>query len=112
MIKVQGGILVISKRSRSIIIDVIDGNTTTSILAVKYHVTSRMIINDLNSIDYFLESHGFKKLIKSRDGKIKKYDDLNGELLNLINSDDVVISSYLPEERILEIIYLDRKSVV
>ena len=96
----------ISKRSRSIIIDVIDGNTTTSILAVKYHVTSRMIINDLNSIDYFLESHGFKKLIKSRDGKIKKYDDLNGDLLNLINSDDVVISSYLPEERILEIIYL------
>jgi transcriptional antiterminator len=103
---VQGGILVINKRSRSIILDVIDGDTTTSILAKKYHVTSRMIINDLESIDYFLENHGFPKLIKTTYGRIKRYDDLNNDVLRLINSDHVVISSYLPEERILEIVYL------
>jgi transcriptional antiterminator len=103
---VQGGILVISKRSRGIILDVIDGDTTTGMLAKKYHVTSRMIINDLESIDYFLETHGFRKLSKSAIGRIKRYEDTNNEVLALINSDHVVISSYLPEERILEIVYL------
>lgn len=71
------------------------------------HVSQRTIRMDIEEIDYFLKIKKFDPLYKDAKNGISIIQDNQriSLLYSLINEKDVVTASYLPEERILDIIY-------
>ncbi|MDQ0360305.1 BglG family transcription antiterminator [Breznakia pachnodae] len=99
----------LNKRSRIILLEIIkQQNIKISDLVEKMHVSEKTIRGDLNDIDFFLSQKKMKKLVRQgKQGIMIEDDAVNVNFLyELINQKEVVKMSYLPEERILEMMYL------
>jgi hypothetical protein len=79
---------------------------TVTELSNVFHVSERTIRMDLSEIDYFLELKKIKPLNKE-NGLITFAEDnqIIGVIYSLINEKDIVTASYLPSERILDILF-------
>lgn len=97
----------LNKRCRSILLEIIKQPKTTDELAHLYHVSSRSIRNDLNEINYFLKQNQFTEIRKDRDKRwlISSNAQIEKIIFEIINTPEIVKTSYTKHERILELFY-------
>lgn len=99
----------ISKRARSIILEILKKDEVKiQELSNRFHVSERTIRSDLEEIDFFLKEHGCNAIERKNRGMVSIAGDDAVSMLvyQLINEHKIVITSYSPQERLLEIFYL------
>ncbi len=104
----ERGRVVLGKRARSIILEIIKkGEVRIQDLAGKYRVSERTIRSDLEEIDYFLKEHRCDRMERRGKGVVSICGGGSVAMLiyRLINESRVVTASYSPDERLLELFY-------
>lgn len=105
----------LNKRSRLILLEIIKKKyVSIRDLAKKMHVSQRTIRLDLQDIEYFLKVKKIAPLVYDSKGGIRiDYDNkVFNVLYELINQQDIVTSSYSPEDRMLELLYYISMSLI
>lgn len=98
----------LTKRCRSITLDIIKKPSKLSELAHKYKVSERTIRKDLDSINYFLTQSNFSKITKdSEKNYCLSLEKENTKIIfKLVNNHEAITESYSNKERLLELFYI------